>query len=280
MQNMTISMLKPEIGRVPYYDTFYRNYSMLVATSLVTYEIINETPEAEIFELICGTSSFAASDHERLRVDYIGIGVDFRTPQTNEARGLDRNALIEPIKAQQISATNSLITFINASEFLFLFAIFEAAIKDAVSSGKDFPEKAVMSQILAKLKKDGTFDQFRNVLAKRTLIQNFKDAEEVWKFFLDFRHLYVHGGGRVTEKWLGKFQTSMDGLMSRLTKDTDLAKMFLADVIESCQPQDGQLFVVTDNFTNVFRNFIVSIMEALYLTEIRHRPAHTTDSSG
>ena len=61
MQNMTISMLKPEIGRVPYYDTFYRNYSMLVATSLVTYEIINETPEAEIFELICGTSSLAAT---------------------------------------------------------------------------------------------------------------------------------------------------------------------------------------------------------------------------
>jgi hypothetical protein len=167
-----------------------------------------------------------------------------------------------------------------------LFAIFEDAVKYAliqsgvISADDGLREPDVMKKVKDKLQRDGTFPQFRDRLANRAMVQNFTDAEAIWKFFTECRHLYVHSGGRATEKWLKKFRQSQNDLMKQLTKETDFAKMFVADIIEACQPRTSQLFVVTDKFTNVFRNFIVSIMEALYLTESRRRPASNTGSSG
>lgn len=285
MQQMTISMLKPEADIVPYYQMFYRNYSLLVSTNIVTHHIVSEMPEERIFELICDVSRAAVTDYARVQSLYVGMGLGFQSPQIGEVRGLNLNELIELIRTKQISAMESLTTFINASEFLILFAIFEDAVKfmlifdGIVSVERGLREVDVMKKIKDKLERKRVFPQFRDRLAARSAIHNFADAETTWKFFTDFRHLYVHSGGRATANWLEKFQRNQDELMNRLTKGTDLAKMFVADVIDDCQPKEGRLFIVTDKFTNIFRNFIVSIMEALYLTEPRKHSTNNVDSS-
>jgi|GEM_PF-1795949 len=275
MQQMTVSVLKPEEGMATYYHMFYRNYSLIVSTNIVTYYIVSEMPEEHVFSLVCSAAREAARDYEEVAIRYVAMGLSSQFPQTSEVRGLDLNELIELIKTKQISAKGSLTTFINASEFLLLFATFEDVVKcmlicDSIISAEDgLREVEVMKRIKEKLKKDGTFCQFRDRLAARSVIRNFTDADTIWKFFTDFRHLYIHSGGRATKKWLEKFQKNQDDLMNRLTKSPELARMFVADIINDCQPKEGQLFVVTDKFSNVFRNFIVSIMESLYLTELK-----------
>jgi hypothetical protein len=271
VKQMTISMLKPEVGIDLGYDTFFRSYSMLMSTNIVSHYLIDRASELEIAELLRETVTAAENDYDRTKVFYAALGLSLRSAQIGEARGLDLADISQLIAVGDATAKEVLLTFINCNEFILLFAMFEDTIKrmliedGSLSADTGLKEPKVMIEIKNYLEKSKVFPRFIMHISERTICVNFADVEAMWGYFVAFRHLYVHSGGRPTGNWLPKFERAKGNLLARLVK-SNLASLAVADTLMSFAPEERRLFMVPDTFVNIFRNFVVAIMEALYLS--------------
>ncbi|WP_143075174.1 hypothetical protein [Sphingobium sp. AP50] len=271
MKQMTISMLKPEIGADPGYESFFRNYSMLMSTNIVSHYLIDQASELEIAELLMETVSSAENDYNRTKILHAAIGFSLNSAQIGEERGLDLADISQLIAAGNVTAKEILLTFINCNEFILIFAMFEDTIKrilveaGSISADAGLREPKIMIEIKKYLENSSALRYFMIQISARTICMNFTDVEAMWRYFVAFRHLYVHSGGRPTPSWLPKFEKAQADLLKRLRKP-DLASLGVAETLMSFVPEERRLFMVPDTFANIFRNFVVAIMEALYLS--------------
>lgn len=135
MKHTTISMLTPELGRCPAYDRFYRTYSMLVATNVVTHHLIHQVSEAHLADLLlCEVVEAAESDYVRARTLYAVMGLSFEAVQMGEGRGLDLTDVSQSLAEGRATAKQIILAFQNFNEFVVLFALFEDAVKDLLTS--------------------------------------------------------------------------------------------------------------------------------------------------
>lgn len=132
------------------------------------------------------------------------------------------------------------------------------------ASASVLKEPDVMSRLMSLLQADDAFDRFRKQVIERTICRNYKDAEVIWDYFVAIRHLFVHSAGRPTTKWIAEFPEIRDSLVRRL-RHADIAVMDMRDMIEGIVPEERRLLILPDDFLNFFRNFVVAVMEAVYV---------------
>ena len=96
----------------------------------------------------------------------------------------------------------------------------------------------------------------------------FNELDAFWDYFTHFRHLFFHAGGYPTQQWLDKYGNKKHKLLQAISGFEDvISANFLGDAIEGHSPIVGDLFFIQDNFANLFRNYVVRVMEAVYLTQ-------------
>lgn len=276
MQHTTISMLKPETGRVKFYDIFYRNYSFLICSNLAAFSLIANIEDDIIFKTFVDILNAAPRDYNNLTPFYNAIGLDLNCPQTTEERGLDQSELIELIRDRKITARIAVTTFLNANEFILLFALFEDTVKrmlierDFIKEGDGLKQAELMNKLKCRLNSESVFDEFEATLKNRSVIWSFEDAVRLWNFFLKFRNLFVHSSGRATSKWLKNYCKTTSHITTKSgASEINMGSMLLSDFIEGLDPTERDIFIFPDGLANIFRNFVVSIMETLYLIELR-----------
>ena len=271
MKHTTISMLTPEIGRCPAYDRFYRTYSMMIATNVVTHHLIHQVSEAHLANLLlCEVVEAAESDYVRARTLYAVMGLHFEAVQMGEDRGLDLIDVSQSLAEGRATAKQIILAFQNFNEFVILFALFEDAVKDLLTPIGGGPaaklkEPKVMEDLLIHLKGLSLFTRFKAELEDRTICEDYEDAKRLWNYFVALRHLYVHSGGRPTSKWMADYKGVRDAVISRL-KSPDIGTMDVREIIEEIKPRERVLLILPDGFVNIFRNFVVGVMEAVYVS--------------
>lgn len=272
MKHTTISMLTPELGRCPAYDRFYRTYSMLVATNVVTHHLIHQVSEAHLADLLlCEVVEGAKSDYVRARTLYSAMGLSFEAVQMGEDRGLDLTDVSQSLAEGRATAKQIILAFQNFNEFVILFALFEDAVKDLLSptdggSAVKLKEPKVMEDLLTYLQGLALFKRFKAELEARTICEDYEDAKRLWTYFVALRHLYVHSGGRPTSKWMTDYKGVRDAVVSRL-ESPDIGTMDVREIIEEeIEPRERVLLMLPDGLVNIFRNFVVGVMEAVYVS--------------
>ncbi len=268
MRHMTLSMLRPEPGRCPAYDRFHRTYSLLLATNVVTHHLVHEVPEDHLTELLHEVVTASETDYSRAQGLYAAMGLSFAAPQMREDRGLDLSDVSETLAAGG-SALRIVLAFQNFNEFVLLFALFEDAVKDLLSPDGgptvELRESKVMEDLLTHLKALGSFGRFKARLADRTVCADYEDAKSLWSYFVALRHLLVHSGGRPTSKWMADYGEARDAVSRRL-RGPDIGRMDVREVIEKVEPSERVLLMLPDGLVNIFRNFVVGVMEAYYVS--------------
>ena len=270
MRHMTISMLTPELDRCPAYDRFYRTYSMLITTNVVTHHLVHEVPERHLAEFLTEVVTASKSDYARARTLYAAMQLSFETVQIGEARGLDLTDVLQSLTEGRMTAKQIILAFQNFNEFVLLFALFEDAVKDLMTPTDGRPaiklkEPKVMEGLLSHLQEAGSFKRFKVQLEDRTICKDYEDAKRLWSYFVALRHLYVHSGGRRTSKWLVDYEEVRDAVISRL-KDPEIGTMDVRAMIEAIEPCERVLLMMPDGLVNIFRNFVVGVMEAIYVS--------------
>ena len=263
-------MLTPELGRCPAYDRFYRTYSMLITTNVVTHHLVHEVPEAHLAVLLTEVVTASRSDYARARTLYAAMALSFEAVQISEDRGLDLTDVSQSLAAGRMTARQIILAFQNFNEFVLLFALFEDAVKDVMTPTGSGPaiklkEPKVMEDLLTHLQRLGSFKRFKAQLENRTICEDYEDAKRLWSYFVALRHLYVHSGGRPTSKWLGDYEEVRNAVISRL-KDSEIGTMDVREMIEAIEPRERVLLMMPDGLVNIFRNFVVGVMEAVYLS--------------
>ena len=265
-------MLTPELGRCPAYDRFYRTYSMLVATNVVTHHLIHEVSEAQLANfLLCEVVEAAESDYARAKMLYSLMGLNFETVQMGERRGLDLTDVSQSLAEGRATAKEIILAFQNYNEFVILFALFEDAVKDLLTPAGGGPavklkEPKVMEDLLTHLQGLGLFKRFKAALEDRTICEDYEDAKRLWAYFVTLRHLYVHAGGRPTAKWMVDYNKAREAMVSRF-KSLDIGTMHVRETIEEeIEARERVLLMLPDSLVNIFRNFVVGVMEAVYVS--------------
>lgn len=265
---MTLSMLRPEPGRCPAYDRFHHTYSLLLATNVVTHHLVHEVPEDRLTELLHQVVASSETDYSRAQALYAVMGLSFAAPQMWEDRGLDLADVSETLAAGG-SAQRVVLAFQNFNEFVLLFALFEDAVKDLLTppggEAVKLKEQKVMEDLLTHLQGLGSFARFKARLADRTICGDYEDAKSLWSYFVALRHLLVHSGGRPTSKWMSDYETAR-GMVSRRLRGPDIGRMEVREVIEKVEPSERVLLMLPNGIVNIFRNFVVGVMEAYYVS--------------
>ncbi len=270
MRHMTISMLTPELDRCPAYDRFYRTYSMLITTNVVTHHLVHEVPERHLAKFLTEVVTASRFDYARARTLYAAMQLSFEAVQIGEARGLDLTDVLQSLTEGRMTAKQIILAFQNFNEFVLLFALFEDAVKDLMTPTDGRPaiklkEPKVMEGLLTHLQESGSFKRFKIQLEDRTICEDYEDAKRLWSYFVALRHLYVHSGGRPTSKWLVDYEKARDAVISRL-KYPGIGTMYVREMIEAIEPRERVLLMLPDGLVNIFRNFVVGVMEAVYVS--------------
>lgn len=277
MQSHTISMLLPidkidKIDKsVKTYESFLLQYSLIVSSNFIIYELIEKSTEDEIFKLFEKYHG-SIDDYGDKEALMLGMMLEDNSPQKNETRGLWLDKFFIAMAHDKKSPKFILSSFINAKEFLLLYAIFEGVLKDSfirsgtLPEGKFLREKDVISLLRKSLSERD--EKFLEQLKIRSPLSNFEELECFWDFYTHFRHLYFHSGGYITKKWLANYKVKQEKLIKSIAGfNCKMSALQLAEEFEELEVIENKMFYVTDKFANIFRNYIVRIMESMYIVE-------------
>lgn len=269
MQSFTYSMLLDPENKDPFYEKFLLQYSFFSSSNFILYHLADTASEEEIFELFMKPHG-CVDDYKRKAMGMAAMMLEDNSPQKNELRGLYLDRLLLDMVKKKISSKQALCSIININEFVMLYATFEGAMKslflqkgilDESASLKEKNVIILLENCLGSQKAD-----FLNILKSRSPIPTFNALNEFWLFFTLFRHLFFHSCGNITKKWLTQYSKRKDSLMTALNSSDNIVEIgMIFDTIENLDLIEEQLFYAQDRFVNIFRNYIVRVVESIFI---------------
>jgi hypothetical protein len=271
MHSATVSMLLPTGKTVQYYESFLLQYSLVVSSNLIIFELVSNSTEDQILSLFEKYHG-QIDDHKEKNMLLTAMMIESNAPQANEIRGLSLDKFFLSMAIDEKSPKFILSSFINAKEFLLIYAVFEGVVKaelvksGILNDGKFLREKDIVNNIALRLaEKKGLFEEH---LSARSPFGKIEDVDCFWDFFTHFRHLFIHSGGYATQKWLDQLTQKKKNIINTIKSfECQMSAKLLIDSIEELELFNGKMFYIGDRFLNIFRNLIVLIMESMYLVE-------------
>ena len=274
VSSIKISLLLPiENQNIKFYNNFALQYSILISSNLLIYGLIEEICEEKIFELF---QSYHASFNEYSDLNNIlpAMGLQLKVPQQEEPRGLFLDKFFIEMANKKYSPKQLLLYYINLKEFVVLYSLFEGILKEEFikcnlfDENKFLKEKDIIKYIKQKYKDD--LDKFDDVLRDRSFY-DINSIEKWWNFYTNFRHLIFHNGAKVTDKWKNNYDNLRNNLCDLMPEEQALEVIDILDNLDEIDDniKIDEYFFITDRFINMFRDFIVNLIEAMYLLDIQ-----------
>lgn len=269
----TYSIRIPVEGSLKVYEKFMLQYSLVEANRILLGMVEENLTNCDInvfFEKLHG--SFF-NEYEELKVHHHEMGFQANFPQASESRGLCLDRIFSDLANPDsgVTQSNILESFINIYEFVQIYAVFEDAVKQAYllckldsSCPNNIKEKSIIKDLKSFLDNKNCKDKFLEQIQKRSLLKTMDDIQNIWMYYTNIRHLYVHSAGIVTDKWKSNYKKLYGNLTSFIKNCNflDIEGAFK----EPDQIKTSKMLYLENKAVNFFRNYIVAIMESLYLS--------------
>lgn len=267
-----VSIRKPTDKSIASYRYFYNFYSLQQINTLIIEKLLDSTLPEKKMEILqnIDTTGF---DFQQIEVFTLAMGLYNPSTQKRgkENRTLDFS-LVEELNRKGIDSYN---WYLHTNEYTSLYTAFEQSIKDFLVSINIDPSKLKERTILSNF--FTAINDKRTLLLKEisdssaSIIESQNEIIVLWQYFTEIRNLYIHSGGRVTDRFID----NMSDLKTKI--GTDLHKIFNKEsmIIENACRYDSydelfafnfdkdDIFVLDDLLLNFFRNFVVIINEAI-----------------
>ncbi|EOU1942091.1 TM1812 family CRISPR-associated protein [Clostridium perfringens] len=272
MLSALVSIKKPSDNSNDFYRCFYNCYNMLQVSDFVLRECYSKCSNRDdLIKQI--TEGCNGNEYKDARIFTMCMGLNLKglEERDNEVRGFENFFIDELIKQKE----DPIEWYLKVNEFILLYAYTDQGLKSFLRyKGKDklFRENQLMRFVCDVLKETNIKEDF---LKKINLLSNSVISDEdtlikVWDYFTKIRNLFMHSGGFITEKFvcdlkelklpIGKKLMNIDtGLDLIWNSSESSGDEFLFKF--SLEPQ--KLFIITENFINFFRNFVLIILESL-----------------
>ena len=90
---------------------------------------------------------------------------------------------------------------------------------------------------------------------------------KMWKYFTEIRHLYMHAGGRITDRFkenMNKLKSDIGKTIEEVEKEMFLEKeVFDIDKLFNFSFEDMSIFEIDSHFLSFFRSFVIILVEGL-----------------
>ncbi|MBF0410412.1 MAG: hypothetical protein HQM10_23905 [Candidatus Riflebacteria bacterium] len=146
--------------------------------------------------------------------------------------------------------------FLNVWEFLFLYSIIETTIKKILSISGQTKEEELLEVIMKKY-------PLLRIKLESELSLNEQAMIDLWKLYTEFRNIYSHSHGIITQMAksniggkLDKFKKGLDDRSNNFLIDTD--KIFQNNLLVQ-----NKFYLIKDVELNIYRNFIIAFIEKL-----------------
>ncbi|MDN5046991.1 hypothetical protein O8C97_03945 [Aliarcobacter butzleri] len=144
--------------------------------------------------------------------------------------------------------------FLNIWEFLFLFSSVEHTLKDLLSLN-------VADKLFSELLKTYEGINFHNT----GFLPN-SGYEELWKLYVEVRNLFAHTHGILSKKSKDKILSRVFTVKNNITENIHIMDSILFSKEEFFPNKDlieNKYYLLKDGELNLFRNFIIILMETL-----------------
>ena len=167
--------------------------------------------------------------------------------------------LIDLLKTTNSKNWYSLIKgFMNIWEFLFLYSRVENTLKEILKiEGKTTTEKLLQN----------LYNKYP-ILEQRLIDNGYLESKgnsNIWILYTEFRHLYSHTHGMITKNGKGRLCSKIHNLKNSLKEMDILSSAFINidNIFKSNTLKIGKFYLLQDEELNIFRNFIIILMENL-----------------
>lgn len=270
----TFSLLKPNDKCKDFYKAFYKQYSMIQINDIIMNELLDSLKDGER-KLLVDNLVLDGFEMQRSAVYSLGMGLYDPSLQlrSHEERGLDitlfrdlNNLKIDPLK-----------WYLQANEFMQLYAVCEQTIKDFLASCDfdmaKFKERKMMMQFFDILRAKDIVDDYIKIVSQSTngILTKENEIKFVWSYYTEIRNVYMHAGGRLTER----FRNNMAKLLQDNTHEISCimnSESMIMELVTFYDEEDdadffynpvGDIFQCKSQHMNFFRNYIIIIIESL-----------------
>ncbi|WP_297993207.1 hypothetical protein [uncultured Clostridium sp.] len=268
MVESSFSIRKPEETSRNFYKRFYESYSLLQINDIIINNLKDAISKRDKEELLRNLDT----DGEEVKfsnVCFLGMGI--RNPsmelRAKENRGIDKS-LMETLKGKGI---DSIDWYIRSNEYVQLYAICEQAIKDyLVINGVDIAsirEGTIINKLFEKLGSDKKDFLDYTKTYSNEIMRKEDYIRKMWKYFTEIRHLYMHAGGRITDRFkenMNKLKSDIGKTIEEVEKEMFLEKeVFDIDKLFNFSFEDMSIFEIDSHFLSFFRSFVIILVEGL-----------------
>lgn len=270
----TFSLLKPNNECKDFYKAFYKQYSMIQINDIIMNELLDSLEDGER-KLLVDNLVLDGFEMQRSAVYSLGMGLYDPSLQlrSHEERGLDitlfrdlNNLKIDPLK-----------WYLQANEFMQLYAVCEQTIKDFLASCDfnmaRFKERKMMMQFFDILREEDIVDDYIKIISRSTngILTKENEIKFVWSYYTEIRNVYMHAGGRLTER----FKNNMGKLLQNNAHEISCimnSKSMIMELVTFYGEEDdaeffynpvGDIFECKSQHMNFFRNYVIIIIESL-----------------
>lgn len=270
----TFSLLKPNDKCKDFYKAFYKQYSMIQINDIIMNELLDSLEDEER-KLLVDNLVLDGFEMQRSAVYSLGMGLYDPSLQlrSHEERGLDinlfrdlNNLKIDPLK-----------WYLQANKFMQLYAVCEQTIKDFLASCDfdmaKFKERKMMMQFFDILRTKNLVDDYIKSISQSTnrILTKENEIKFVWSYYTEIRNVYVHAGGRLTERFTKNMSTLLKDNVYEISCIMNSKSMIMELVTFYDEEDDtdffynpmGDIFECKSQHMNFFRNYVIIIIESL-----------------
>lgn len=270
----TFSLLKPDEKSKDFYDAFYKQYSLVQINDIIMNELLDSLETEKRKELVERLSLNGYEIREKAACS-VAIGID--DPALRQSSCEDRGLNISLFRDLDSMNVDPLKWYLQANEFMHLYAVCEQAIKDYLKSCEfyidKFKERKMMIQFFEILRDKKIVDDYIELISERTneILTKENEVKFVWEYYTQIRNVYMHAGGRLTERFKENMGKLLENYKHEITCIMNTESMIIELAFHDFGDNEAVFF---DNPTgniikcepmkiNFFRNFIIILMECL-----------------
>ncbi|MFW2307902.1 hypothetical protein [Aliarcobacter butzleri] len=265
----TYGMIVPEKDSCKNYELFYNFYSLNIKQNLLIHHLLNEVK----YQLpVMSLEVKESINHKINEINNIFpvMGIKKETTRREKYR---ISILSDDLSFRETFFDGDYESYINYitnfQQIISLYSSFESTIKNyLIEQGEDSNKRFFQKNLL----KDVCNINHNFIKIFHELYKEFteNDFNVIWKYFTIIRNLYSHSSGIIDENFIKEIKSIKNELSNTLNNNFNYIERSFTlgdeEILQTDNLKINNLFIIRDIELNFFRNFIIYIWEAIYLS--------------
>ena len=265
----TYGMIVPKKGSCKNYELFYIFYSLNIKQNLITNHLLKETKsQLPVMSLEIKESI----NHKLHEIDSILPVIGVKREKT-EREEYNISILNDDLYLREKYFDGNYEEYINyitnIQQIITLYSAFENTIKSyLIEQGKSENERIFQKKLLEEVcsLNSGFINKFNTLYKEFTK----NDFTIIWKYFTLIRNLYSHSSGFIDNDFIKDMANIKDEIKEMINRNFHFIERNLfpdnLEILKTENFENNELFIISEIELRFFRNFIIYVWEAIYLS--------------